>query len=83
MVDKAFLKFDADGSGTISFRELNKQLRRDVKAEARRGPEKPKEALQIADVEALRRSVRTGLLTFANTEVIQEDPLWGTRTTVH
>ena len=78
-IDALFDEFDADGSSTITFRELNRQLRRDVKVEAKRGPEKPKEALAIADLDALRRDVRKGFLSFANTQVtLEEDPLWGT-----
>ena len=38
--DEVFDSFDRDGGGTIDFRELNAQLKRDVRAEAARQPKK-------------------------------------------
>ena len=77
-IDALFQEFDIDGNGTISFRELNKQLRRDVKTEVKRPAKEPIAQLNIADVDALRRSVRAGLLAFSNAQVEEaEDPLTG------
>ena len=79
MASALFDTFDADGSETISFRELNKQLRRDVKVEKRAVEYKPVQH-DIADVEELRKAARQASLSYAQSEVWLEDPLWGTKT---
>ena len=82
-IDDLFAEFDIDHGGTISFRELNKLLRRDVKAEVKKVVKAQEEVLQIADVDALRRDIRHGLLSFSNTEVVVEDPLTGEKISSH
>jgi len=78
-VDALFDEFDLDRGGTITFRELNKQLRRDVKAEVKVRVKDAEPEVQIADVDALRRSIKYGLLNIMNTEIFAEDPLTGER----
>ena len=77
-VDELFDEFDVDKGGSISFRELNRLLRRDVKAEARTRTKTTEALVEIADVHALRRTVRQSMLGFSNVEVaLVEDPLTG------
>ena len=61
-VDALFDSFDADGGGTISFRELNKHLRRDVKAEKKEKKEVKVEVVELADIGALRAAAWEGML---------------------
>ena len=76
--DELFDEFDVDKGGSISFRELNRLLRRDVKAEARTRTKTTEALVEIADVHALRRTVRQSMLGFSNVEVaLVEDPLTG------
>lgn len=68
-IDGLFDTFDRDGGGQIDFRELNRHLRRDVKAE-----KKPRvvvrEAMEeILDYKTLRKQVREGLLNISDTRV--------------
>jgi len=74
-----FDEFDADTSGSISFRELNRKLRRDVKTEEKKEKKTVEETVEIADLYELRRKVKTNLMAFSNVDVEQEeyDPLTG------
>jgi len=73
-----FDEFDVDGSDAISFRELNRQLRRDVKNESKKVAKVASAAVELADVNALRRAVRQEFLGFSNVQVPEEeDPLTG------
>jgi Ca2+-binding EF-hand superfamily protein len=77
-IDALFAEFDLDGNGAISFRELNKTLRKDARKS--RKPKAPAATIEIADVGDLRRSVRHGLLSISNAEVFTlEDPMTGNR----
>ena len=64
-MDQLFDSFDADGSGEIGFKELNKLLRRDVKAEEEAKIRRRKEIQEsqpdvfIADVTILRKQCKT------------------------
>ena len=77
-INAVFDEFDCDGNGTISFRELNRKLRRDVKAEVKKEEAKPAEAIEIANVDSLRKQVKQRLIAFSNVDVAREiDPLTG------
>ena len=79
-IDTLFDEFDLDHGGTITFRELNKQLRRDVKTEkVVRDGVKVEKGVEIADVAALRRSIKYGLLNIVNTECFSIDLFTGER----
>ena len=81
-VDELFEGFDTDDSGSLSFRELNRQLRRDVKAEEKKGEKVKAAAVDIIDVNALRQTVRQGLMSYSNfrVDVHEEvDPITGMR----
>uniref|UniRef100_A0A7S3BR19 EF-hand domain-containing protein n=1 Tax=Haptolina ericina TaxID=156174 RepID=A0A7S3BR19_9EUKA len=62
-VDALFDSFDLDGSGTIGFKELNRLLRRDIKAEEatnerrRASQVRMKPEVVVADVVLLRRQL--------------------------
>ena len=72
-VEELFEGFDADSSGSISFRELNRQLRRDVKNE-RKAEKSKAEVVDLIDVTTLRQTVRQGLMAYANFRVdVHED----------
>lgn len=60
-IEALFGEFDTDGNGTISFRELNRRLRRDVKAEGLRKKKTAGTIVDVADVDELRRAVKQGL----------------------
>ena len=69
----------ADSSGALSFRELNRKLRRDVKTEAKEKKKAVEETVEIADMRDLRKKVKSNLLQFSNVDVAREefDPLTG------
>ena len=72
-IDGLFDVFDADASGEISFRELNRQLRRDVRAERTVKVEVKSTPPDIIDVVALRKLVKQGLMSYSNVQVHVDD----------
>ena len=61
-----FDSFDPDGSGEISFRELNRMLRRskqslDDERKARQGKVSKQPAVEVANIQELRRSIAQNL----------------------
>ena len=73
-IDALFDLFDSDGGGSIGFRELNRLLRRDVKAEKKKEV-KVLERIEVADVKTLRSQCAMLMLPVANLCVkALEDP---------
>ena len=76
--DALFNEFDTDGNDSLSFRELNRQLRRKDGAEKASRAATPEAVVEIADMDTLRRDFRRSMLAFSNASVpVMEDPLTG------
>jgi len=74
-IDALFDTFDSDGSGEIGFKELNRLLRRDVKAEAKKRETKVVARIEVADISKLRRDSALAMMPMANMTVKgAEDP---------
>jgi len=74
-IDALFDSFDADASGSIGFRELNRMLRRDVKNEGPKKETKVAARVQVAEISKLRADCAMAMLPIAN-QVVKgtEDP---------
>ena len=75
-VDALFEEFDTDSNDSISFRELNRVLRRDVKVESKA---KEKAAAtgtreEMVDLDALRKQIKLGMMSFVNVQLAGEKP---------